>query len=132
MGDCDTVYGMYRKYYEMLGALPPLNQEQMEKLANLQQEKEEVSLVDPQFIRGMAKALMYGKSKYKNNNRIGYTFPHTKNIDSALRHIYSFLEGEDLDKESGVCHLYHAATRLMHAAHVWESKNSTLDDRWKP
>lgn len=38
-----------------------------------------------------------------------------ENMDSAVRHIVDYMNGEDIDKESGCHHLAHAAVRCMFA-----------------
>jgi hypothetical protein len=56
--------------------------------------------------------------------------PWTEVADSAMRHIDSFLEGEDFDKETGLHHLKHAACNL--AFLLWYVVfKPELDDRYK-
>lgn len=50
-------------------------------------------------------------------------------LDAALRHIASFNDGEDVDPESGVSHLAHAACNLMFALRMLKDRPD-LDDRY--
>ena len=54
----------------------------------------------------------------------------TETLESCLRHIFSFLSGEDNDKESGLTHLGHAMCNLHFA--TWMLKHRPdMDDRPK-
>ena len=54
----------------------------------------------------------------------------TETMESCLRHIFSFLSGEDNDKESGLTHLGHAMCNLHFA--TWMLKHRPdMDDRLK-
>ena len=56
--------------------------------------------------------------------------PMTEVCDSALRHIYKFLAGEDIDPETGLHHLKHAACNL--AILLWYLVHRPeMDDRSK-
>lgn len=74
--------------------------------------------------------LEYGEVKYAAHDwRKGFKY---RRIGSALlRHIMGFLEGEDIDPESGLSHLSHAAACLMILD--WSKRTKPeLDDRFKP
>lgn len=71
------------------------------------------TLIDPEFIMGLAEVLKYGGNKYgdplnwmKGND---YTVP----LDSAIRHLMAYQKGENFDKESNLHHLLHVATNIM-------------------
>ncbi len=54
---------------------------------------------------------------------------HSRLLGAALRHILAYNSGEDLDPESGITHVAHAACNLMFL--LWMQKHKPeLDDRW--
>jgi len=73
--------------------------------------KPQLTLIPRAALDCEAKALSYGANKYSRNNwRKG--MPYLESLDSVLRHITAFVEGEDDDPESGVSHLGHAKAGL--------------------
>lgn len=89
-----------------------------------------MSAVVPEFREGLAKVLTFGANKYSRNNWLQGT-EYLRLLDSVHRHIAAFERGEDLDPESGLSHLYHAATNLMFISYFQEhyDKYSQFDDR---
>jgi hypothetical protein len=77
-----------------------------------------MDLIPWEAMVAVAQVLEFGRVKYaKHNWRKGFEW--TRLISAALRHIFSWLSGEDLDPESGLNHLAHACCDLMFAiAHV--------------
>ena len=70
-----------------------------------------------------------GASKYAMHNwRAGIQI--TRNLSCALRHIYAYNEGEDLDPELGTNHLANAIVRLMFVLET-AVKHPEMDDRWR-
>jgi hypothetical protein len=59
----------------------------------------------------------FGIKKYGDDTSWIRTHPD-EYLGAALRHIYKHLEGEELDDESGIEHIYHAMTSLMLAAEL--------------
>lgn len=60
----------------------------------------------------VAKVYGYGEKKYARGNYLkGY--PYSWGTDALLRHIHAFRAGEDIDPESGIHHLAHAAFHLF-------------------
>jgi hypothetical protein len=49
-------------------------------------------------------------------------------LDAALRHTFTFADGEDIDEESGESHLAHAACCLLFALGLIHS-GKAVDDR---
>jgi hypothetical protein len=90
--------------------------------------KPEVSQLDPRFILALAKHFTDSAEKYgKHNYALGqeYCTP----IDSAARHLFRFIGGEDFD-EDNKCNLLGLAANAMI---LWTSKqknNPKLDDRF--
>src|SRR5947209_1128490 len=69
------------------------------------------SLLDRKALEEVARVLDFGKQKYTAHNwRGGITWSRV--IDSSLRHIHAFNDGEDFDPESGINHLAHAMCNL--------------------
>jgi hypothetical protein len=67
-------------------------------------EKPRWSLVDYKALEPMVEVLEFGAKKYSPNNwKKGLKV--TEICDSLLRHTYSFLSGEDNDKESNLSHV---------------------------
>lgn len=93
------------------------------------QGKAPMSLLDATWLMGVAQVLAFGAKKYAAHNwRKGLAV--SRCLDATLRHIYAFVNGEDLDPESGHSHLYHASCCLMFAANMMETRPD-LDDRYK-
>lgn len=57
-------------------------------------------------VAGAAEAMEYGSGKYGRKNFMqGDGLPLTELADAALRHLSSWLSGEEIDIESGVDHI---------------------------
>ena len=87
------------------------------------------SLVDWESLEPLVQVLDFGSNKYAAYNwQKGLKVRET--MESCLRHIFSFLSGEDNDKESGLTHLGHAMCNLHFA--TWMLKHRPdMDDRLK-
>lgn len=78
--------------------------------------KPRVSLVPLGMLEEVARVSEFGAMKYGLDNwKKGLYFRDC--VDSSLRHILSFLDGEDLDGESGEAHLAHAIWNLSVILH---------------
>lgn len=80
-------------------------------------------------LRAIAAVQAYGHRKYGDfwNYRRGMEI--SRNLSCALRHIYAYLDGEDLDPESRENHLGHAACRIFFV--LQNLKDGTaIDDRF--
>jgi len=70
-------------------------------------EKPRVELIPISAQIKEAEVLTHGAKKYGDHNwRKGMEW--TRLIGAALRHIFAWMRGEDMDKESGLPHLAHA------------------------
>lgn len=83
------------------------------------------------FLKDMAMVLYVsstaGGGKYPRSNwRKGA--PVSESLNSALRHLTSFADGEDTDPESKQSHLAHVAINCMFIVHAL-SLNKEFDDR---
>lgn len=91
--------------------------------------KPRMELLDPTFLLEVTKVLTFGAEKYEANNwRKGFKW--TRLYGAVLRHVTAHLNGEDVDPESGLSHLAHAACGLQFL--IWhEIHRRDLDDRYK-
>lgn len=93
------------------------------------QDKPRIELVDPEFIEGVAEVLTFGARKYAAHNwRSG--IDASRLIGAAYRHLGAFNKGEDLDSESGLSHILHAACCLQFL-HWTLTHKPEHDDRYK-
>lgn len=91
--------------------------------------KLEWSLVDFKSLEPMVRVLEMGAKKYSRDNwRKG--LETTKIVESTLRHLFAFLDGENLDKESQLSHVAHAQCNLMFLQYMMDNKPE-LDNRVK-
>ena len=86
-------------------------------------------MIPKEALEGTAKVLMFGANKYGRYNWLG-GFDWHRLTSASMRHIVAFNEGEDLDPESNILHLYHAITTLMMLA-VHHERGLGKDDRYK-
>lgn len=77
----------------------------------------------------VAKVMEFGAEKYGWNNWRG-GMKWRRITASTLRHVFAWLQGEDIDKESGLHHLAHAACDILFALHYTIHKVGE-DDRIK-
>lgn len=90
--------------------------------------KRQWSMVDFKSIEPMVEVLEYGAKKYsKDNWKRG--LPVLEICESLLRHVFAFMDGEDLDSESGLSHLGHIQCNAMFLAYVLREKKEEFDDR---
>lgn len=92
--------------------------------------KPPIHLVPRSFIEGVALGFNYGTFKYEKWNwRKGLRWSRLG--DAAMRHIIAFMDGEDIDEDSGLSHLDLAGCNIaMLKAHAVEKLGE--DDRYKP
>jgi len=90
--------------------------------------KPEWGLVDFDSLINMVRVLEYGAKKYdKYNWKKG--LPYVSVIESMLRHIFAFLNGEDLDPESGLPHTGHIMCNALFLDYYWQYCKD-MDDRF--
>lgn len=85
------------------------------------------SLVDFPSLESAVRVLEYGATKYEPDNwKRGL---HVKGmVESLLRHTFAFLNGEDLDAESGQSHIGHVICNAMYIEYMMNNKPE-FDDR---
>lgn len=87
------------------------------------------SLVSWKALEPMVRVLMFGASKYDNHNwKRGLKY--TETCESLQRHMNSFLEGEDDDKESKLSHVAHILCNAMFLSYMYLFRKD-MDDRFK-
>ena len=70
-----------------------------------------ISLVPPEIVRACAAVRAYGRDKYHAPNN-WVLVEKQRYIDAMMRHLLSYLEGDLIDEESGLPHLWHAACNM--------------------
>lgn len=93
------------------------------------QEKVDMSLLSSIAIYKISQVMSFGKKKYTAHNWRG-GFIWSRPAAAALRHLFSWLGGEDKDPETGLSHLAHAACCIMFLLE-FETTRPDLDDRYK-
>lgn len=72
----------------------------------------------------------YGATKYDVHNwRRGY--PWSLSSAALMRHLHAWLDGEDVDEESGLPHLAHAVAHCLFLME-FDAIHPDGDDRWRP
>lgn len=91
--------------------------------------KNKLDLIPPKPIEDIGWVLTHGSKKYSDHNwRKGFNW--TDVMASCKRHISSWEQGEDLDPESKLHHLAHAACNLLFLLEFYH-ENLGKDTRWK-
>ncbi len=91
--------------------------------------KPPIALIDSEMIEGVAAVMGFGAKKYAAHNwRKGLQV--SRCLSAALRHIFAFVRGEDLDPESGLPHIDHAICSLQFARYMWKHRED-MDDRYR-
>lgn len=67
----------------------------------------------PKVMEAISRIKELGAAKYGDDNWKKGGKPDTEYIDSMLRHLTAFMAGEEIDEDSGCCHLGHAIWNLM-------------------
>lgn len=118
-----------KKYRKAKEETVPSGQEQLLGGVKHDESKRRMDLVPTSLMSGVARILEFGAKKYGDNNwRQGLKWSR---VYAALqRHLADFWEGNDLDSESGLPHLYHAACNIAFLIEFYE-KRKDLDDRYK-
>lgn len=93
------------------------------------QDKARLDLLSTPWLLGVGKVMGYGAKKYAAHNWRG-GIVYSRLVAACLRHITAFNDGEDLDPETGLSHLYHASCCLMFLSEFVEHRPD-LDDRYK-
>ena len=88
-----------------------------------------LELLPIRALEEVAKTLAYGSEKYEEHNwRKGLGW--SRCMGSCLRHIFLWMKGQDIDQESGLHHIAHAACNLLFIME-WVITDTGTDDRFK-
>jgi hypothetical protein len=105
----------------------------MSKLKNSQgyrynEGKARWGLVDWDALIPMVQVLEYGCNKYDDHNwKKG--LPYVATMESMMRHLHSFMNGQDIDEESGLPHVGHILCNAMFLSYYYQFKKD-FDDRF--
>lgn len=91
--------------------------------------KPDLSLLPKSAKDGIARAFMYGEQKYGRYNYLG-GMDWTRVIAAADRHLTAFNDGQDIDDESKLNHLFHAGACISMLIEYY-TKNLGNDNRFK-
>lgn len=73
--------------------------------------KLELSLVNTQLVKAVAEVRMYGTEKYGDSENWRKVEPK-RYVDALYRHLLAYIEGNEVDEESGLSHLAHMACNI--------------------
>lgn len=73
--------------------------------------KLELSLVNTELVKAVAEVRMYGTEKYGDSENWRKVEPK-RYVDALYRHLLAYIEGNEVDEESGLSHLAHMACNL--------------------
>lgn len=97
--------------------------------ARYNDDKPDYSLIPMHLLEGTARVFMYGKKKYAAWNwakGMAWCVPYS----CALRHLFAWFRGEEIDPESGQSHLDHVICNILMLKH-YETHYPEGDDRPK-
>lgn len=81
-------------------------------------------------IREVSQVQLFGHKKYEDFHNYKKGMEVSRHLSCATRHIADFMDGNDLDTESGRNHLAHAACRLLFVLENL-ADGTAIDDRYK-
>ena len=73
--------------------------------------KLELSLVNPELVKAVAEVRMYGTEKYGDSENWRKVEPK-RYVDALYRHLLAYIEGNEVDEESGLSYLAHMACNI--------------------
>lgn len=98
-----------------------------EKATHYSQDKSGVDQIPTEVLMEWGEVFTYGEKKYARNNWKKGTDWH-EFYGSALRHLYKWWNGEDIDPETGLSHLAHALWNVG-ALRYYQRREIGTDDR---
>ena len=91
-------------------------------------DKVRLELLPPEALWGTSKVLTFGAKKYADRNwEKGINYSRV--YGAMLRHMTAWWMGEDLDPETGLSHLHHAACCASFLQTYTERNMDSFDDR---
>lgn len=85
-------------------------------------------LLPPEALQEVVEVLSFGAAKYGDRNW-EKGLPYSRYFGAAMRHLWAWWRGEDLDPESGLSHLAHAGCCVLFLLTYELRGMKTLDDR---
>lgn len=85
------------------------------------------NLLPIEEVEDIVKVLTYGAFKYKPDNWKYVSPPLDRYYAALLRHLIAWRKGEEIDSESGLSHLSHAATCCLFL--MWHMKNKDFNNK---
>lgn len=85
----------------------------METFVKHNKAKPRIGLVGPRALMMLGEVMLVGANKYSEWNWAKPGVKYSDYLDATLRHLTQFNAGEDLDPETGLHHLSHAAASCM-------------------
>ena len=116
-----------KRIYNDMSSRSPISDNELGDRNN--QGKLRWSLLDMKTLEGLVQVLMMGAKKYSDYNwQKG--LPINEVYESLIRHLVSFMDGEDNDAESGLSHLDHALCNIYFMKWFMDNKPE-MDNRRK-
>lgn len=109
--DLNTPYVTYQeKAREDLKPLVGATIEYAKAVAGIKHDsgKPPLGLLPPKALREVAEVMAFGAKKYGKHNYLA-GMDWSRLYDAMLRHVNSFIDGEDNDPETGLSHIAHAS-----------------------
>ncbi|KKM17252.1 hypothetical protein LCGC14_1677700 [marine sediment metagenome] len=91
------------------------------------EEKLRWDLLPYDAIEKIVEIITYGAKKYKPDN--WKKVDEHRYIAALMRHLVSYLKGEDFDKESGFSHLAHVGCNILFLIWIFENKIKTYPEK---
>lgn len=85
----------------------------MSKGVKMDSGKPMMSLIPPHAEKVVAEVLTFGAEKYAPDNWRKVPDAERRYLDAAMRHLNAYRSGDQLDDESGLHHLAHAACCML-------------------
>lgn len=107
----------------------PLRQRSLDGGVKDNRGKAPIDLIPYEPLLGAAEVLAFGARKYKPGNwRLGLSWSQT--WSSLQRHLWAWMNGEEIDPESGLLHIDHAMCQLLFLSTYVHLRMTRFDDRW--
>ena len=88
-------------------------------------------LIDPKFEEEIAAVLTFGARKYAPNNWQHLKDGTDRHYAALCRHLNKWRQGENIDPESKLPHLWHAATNIMFIMHHERPENKIAQQEYE-
>lgn len=98
-------------YIGEAGKVKRIKETDTDQSAKADKGKLELSLVNPELVKAVAEVRMYGTEKYGDSENWRKVEPK-RYVDALYRHLLAYIEGNEVDEESGLSHLAHMACNL--------------------